>query len=617
MGYQNMVGFEKLIEDSNKFQELRKECINATKLSFTGITNLVVNHEDPIIVDSFLASCFKSKELYHGTYSINAIELQLGKPGEGNAINYLDQLIYGSFEIQAGGDELDVNYVIDNRTGERKRNADGFVNRKEVITCNAENKLLVIRNIDYCLDFCGGETGEIDSRALWLFDQFRNSVTRYGMRILLVTNKIIKFPFKVRTVEFVPVDDFEARHLLKGMVSLFKTGGKQVNFTESQVHRVTRKIKGLIYTEAGDVLGEAFHSSVDGDKLDSEKVCNLIRDKVNRNLLQDGSGLSYLNPKPWEDYICPESSNFTWDVKKILRDFEEVETLKKSIIKAPETSEFLNRRISAIRNRMPHVILLTGRGGIGKSAFAPHFAGLLGFDSWNFNIGASHSKWVGEGAERMRTTLDRVSRSSHVVCRIDEYDRAMGSGDSNEGSMHQAHRQVESEFMNWLQDEQEENNFVKNDIFIVMTTNHKENITGPLLRSGRIDLVIDIDKFDTDSMKKTYLTASRRMKNRGIAIVGFEEDYDGLHCAIEKLNLDKVAQLSNEKGFTVRDVDVLIQEMAAYDYYFHRDKGGFAWKTDTFVKVLENSTGSARKDGTAELILGDRSLLEAEAKVIK
>jgi SpoVK/Ycf46/Vps4 family AAA+-type ATPase len=181
------------------------------------------------------------------------------------------------------------------------------------------------------------------------------------------------------------------------------------------------------------------------------------------------------------------------------------------------------------------------------------------------------------------------------------------SGESGQG-MHEAHKQVESEFMNWLQNCQEDNVFVKNNIIVVLTTNHKENITGPLLRSGRADLVIDIDNFDAKSMKETFMTAARRMTNRGIKVLGYYTQ-DELHKAIEKLDLDKLSELCTIKGFTVRDVETLVMEMAAHDYYYKLTGKGLQWNTETFLEVLENSQGSVRDSGTGELVLGDRQIL--------
>ena len=246
-----------------------------------------------------------------------------------------------------------------------------------------------------------------------------------------------------------------------------------------------------------------------------------------------------------------------------------------------------------------------------NSAFPVHLAGLLEFDVWDFNINECHSKWVGEGSEKMRETLKKLTKSSHLIVRIDEYDRAMGSTGESGGGMHEAHKQVESEFMNWLQNSQEENVFVKQNIFIVMTTNHKENITGPMLRSGRADLVIDIDNFDTKSMKEAFVSAARRMTNRGFKVVGFKNQ-KLLEEAINKLNLDKLAETAMVKGFTVRDVDVFISEMSAHYYYFKKGNDGFDWTTENFMKVLSKSQGSIKDTTTGELVLGDRFANEVE-----
>jgi hypothetical protein len=938
------LSYELLIDKSKKFQELKRDVKLGTRLSLTGISNLVVHYEDPCLVDMFLQTCFELSKLYKETYEIDAVELQKGAPGRGNAAAYIDALIFGSCDQQDTGQGLNVSAVkTDAQSGKRKRKTDGFVNRKEVLKGDFQDKLLIIKNIDYCMDFCQQKPGQIDARNLWIFDNFRNPSVRLGCRILLITNEPLKLPFKVRTFEMEPVDEFEATHIVDSFVQLYKDGGYKVEFNESQKKQISRKLCGLTYTESADAFSEALSNRTESNKvLNAMKVVKNLREKINRNLMEDANGLSHLTPKPWQDYICPENSNFTFDVKKILRDFNEIEILKeeeKDVLKSNGDNSKIARKMEAIRARMPHVIVLYGKGGVGKclgrgtkvmmfngdmknaedvivgdllmgpdsksrtvlsttsgigplyrvdqkngdsyecndahvlslqnankssdrepifisakdfckkskhwqkynngwkigvefeaqdlpidaywmglwlgdgtslkpaitvghkdieintwlnkwaaeqklfirreasnganavnfsprkgsgycvnnvkkslqdlgvlgdkhipkmywknssenrlkllaglldsdgymassgslqftnvnkrlatdvlhlvrslglkgfwsesvkgivraytvtiggdlsriptnlprkqghdnpqkkslkcgitvtpigigeyfgfaidgdkqfllgdftvthnSAFPIHFAGLLDFDAWDFNVNASHSKWIGEGAENMRKALGKISKASHVVVRVDEYDRAMGATDAAGQGMHEAHKQVEAEFMNWLQNGQEEALFAKNDIFVVLTTNHKENITGPLLRSGRADLVIDITEFDDKSMKETFMTAPRRMKNRGLMPpVGFES-FDDMLKAINQLDLDKIVPLTSQKGFTVRDVDTLLIEMATHDYYFKQDKGGVPWNTSTFLKVMENSVGSTRGDSTSELILGDRFL---------
>lgn len=611
--------FETLVSNSDQFIKTRQDLIVAVKLSLTGITNLVVNYENTSLVDTFLEFCYKDQELYNESNSIDAVELQAGRPGEGLALQYLDQLIFGTFDREPETDFGPGQIKTNPQTGERLRNPDGFVNRRDNFRGRPKDFVLIVRNVDYCTDICSQEPGVVDSKALALFDKFRHPKIKMGASLLLVTNEKLKLPFKVRTVKLEPVDEIEANHIIDGSVDLFTRHKIKVSFTRSEKEQIVRKLCGLIYTDAADAFNEALSKSRgknNGNKseqeIDSLKVIRKLRKKVNSNFMEDAVGLTNLVPKPWEDYICPESSNFTFDVQKIVRDFEEIKELRSNQRKNVHDDN-TKQTITAIRTRMPHVMLLYGKGGIGKSAFPIHFAGLLDFDVWDFNMNATHSKWIGEGAARMREALDRISKASHVVVRVDEYDRAMGSTSSSGHGMHEAHKQVESEFMNWLQNNQEDNLFVKNDIFIIMTTNHKENITGPIKRSGRVDLVIDINDFDDKSIKQTFLSVARRMKSRGVVVVGFDS-YDNLHNAIVSLDLDKLSSIASRRHFTVRDVDTLILEMAAHRYYNQKGKSNINWDTETFAKILEQSIGAGQDDNTSELVLGDRYLIEEKDK---
>jgi SpoVK/Ycf46/Vps4 family AAA+-type ATPase len=337
-----------------------------------------------------------------------------------------------------------------------------------------------------------------------------------------------------------------------------------------------------------------------------------LRRKINTNMVKNAVGLTNLTPRPWSDYICPESSNFTYDIKKLLRDFREIEKLKadqSNLMEKGKDDSVVTNNISAIQSRMPHVIMLYGKGGTGKSAFPVHLAGLLDFDIWDFNAGASHSKWVGEGAKNMREALDSIKKITHTIIRIDEYDRAIGSTSASGTGMHEAHKQVESEFMNWLQNVQEDGILVKNNIFLVMTTNHKDNITGPLLRSGRCDLVIDIADFDAKSMEQAFITAPQRVTNRGVTLTGLHNNAKFAE-AIGQLDCKKLSEIATEKGFTVRDIDILLQEMATHSYYHKQGMKGLSWDTESFIKVMERSTGSVAGEDTGELVLGDRFIID-------
>lgn len=605
------INFTSLVKRSEKFQALKEDLRMATKLSLTGITNLVVNHEDPALVDAFLKDCFKRQELYNNTQDIDAVELQHGFPGKMNGYKYLDELIYGGFEMDSDPD-LDIPIPkTDPATGKRKRKSNGFVNRKQVLTGEFKDRLLIIKNVDFCLDFCFRDSpGVIDPKSLDLFNNFRDPTIKRGCRILLISNVKVQFPFEIRKLEISSIDSFEANHIVDSFLDLYVGAGYSVEITDKDRDQIIHKLSGLTYTEAGDALACSFSSNANAKKMNIDIIGTLksLRKFINQKFMEKGFGLEQLTSRPWEDYICPDSSHFTWDVEKMLRDFNHIESLRLDLEKEKNKKQYDKTfdLINSIQTRMPHVIVLYGKGGVGKSAFPIHFAGLLGFDVWDFNVNAVHSKWVGQGSEQARKAIDAIMNCSHVIVRIDEYDRVIGATNDSAEGMHEAHKQVESEFMSWLQNGQEENEFVKKNIFVVLTTNHKDSITGPMLRSGRVDLVMDIDNFDSESMEKAILTTSQRMKTREIKALGYE-NYDELQDSIEKLDISKIAELCTIKGFTVRDVETLILEMSSHHYYHKIGQKGMEWNDENFLGVLEYSEGSMKEDdSTGELVLGDR-----------
>lgn len=247
-----------LVKKSPALQYAKKDCQLATRLSMTGITNLVVHYEDPMLVTFFLEECFAASELYDGVYGFDAVELQRGEAGGNHAARYLDNLIFGSCqEISMSPNIILPSMNILN--GNRVRNRNGFVNRREVIKedalKNVKDRTLIIKNIDYCMDFCSRVPGVIEPRNLQIFDKFRDPSIKMGCRMFLVSNEPLRFPFSIRAVNFPTVDDYMADHIVRSFIQMYSQSGYTVNISDVEKKKIVRKLKGLTYSAAGDTLG--------------------------------------------------------------------------------------------------------------------------------------------------------------------------------------------------------------------------------------------------------------------------------------------------------------------------------------------------------------------------
>jgi hypothetical protein len=425
-------GLDYLVEKSANMRRVIEELKATVEVTSTGITNFVVNHENPLLVESILLEAFKTEQLFNETVKFDAVELQHGRPGKGSSVRYFDELIYGTYKTKLNKEDETVPDM-DEQLGIFHREENGLTTRasikRKLVDSGCKDRILIINNMDYSLDFCKTDhPGQIDTRALFILDKFRHPTARNGCALILVTNKRLDLPFPVNSVEINVVSRFEVIHILNIFIKHYRDQNVRLLINETEAKQITRKLTGLSYCGACDALAYCLtrsKSTKDGvDIIDMAKVLKLLRTKVNKDLMVGGFGLAQLEARPWEDYICPEQSNFTYDVKKLMRDFKEVEhlteerkTLSKDLKSEKNQSKFDNglervgdieKDIDDIQSRMPHVIVLHGQGGVGKSAFPVHLAGLLDMDVWDFNVNATHSKWIGQGGEQMRESLEKM-----------------------------------------------------------------------------------------------------------------------------------------------------------------------------------------------------------------
>lgn len=276
----NFASMKETIKVSPSITALKTELSIACKLSLSGITNFVTGYEDASIVDVVLQQCFESQYLYNQSINISAVELEKGEPKKGNAIKWLDDLIFGSVDINIH----DGSPIENPQHGCFVRRPNGFVNRREVIGQKALDKQLVIRDVDLSMEFCTA-SGKITRQALPLFEKFRNPQVKKGCRILLVTRKPVIFPFKIRSVYMPKIDDVLAQDVINSFVALYTKSQYTININENQNKELLSLLKGHTYMEAGDHLGYAFsRSNIKGErKIDISKVIEEIKSLAGKN----------------------------------------------------------------------------------------------------------------------------------------------------------------------------------------------------------------------------------------------------------------------------------------------------------------------------------------------
>ncbi len=175
-----------------------------------------------------------------------------------------------------------------------------------------------------------------------------------------------------------------------------------------------------------------------------------------------------------------------------------------------ETIEFLQdpSRIQRLGGRMPKGVLLVGPPGTGKTLLARAVAGEAGVPF--FNIGGSEfiEMFVGLGAARVRELFEQARQKAPCIIFIDELDAI---GRSRGGPVVMGGHDEREQTLNQLLTEMD--GFDPSVGVVVMAaTNRPEILDRALLRAGRFDRQIVVDKPSLDDRVEILALHTRHMK---------------------------------------------------------------------------------------------------------
>jgi SpoVK/Ycf46/Vps4 family AAA+-type ATPase len=137
---------------------------------------------------------------------------------------------------------------------------------------------------------------------------------------------------------------------------------------------------------------------------------------------------------------------------------------------------------SLVAIERPKGVLLLGVQGCGKSLAARTAAGVFGVPLLRMDFAALYNKYHGESERNLRETLRTADVMSPCVLWIDEVEKGLATGDSDDGTS----RRMLGTFLTWLAEK-------KTAVFVVATSNDISALSPELVRKGRFDEIFFVD----------------------------------------------------------------------------------------------------------------------------
>lgn len=219
--------------------------------------------------------------------------------------------------------------------------------------------------------------------------------------------------------------------------------------------------------------------------------------------------------------------------------FKDVAGADEALEELKEVTEFLKNadKVKVLGGKMPKGILLVGSPGTGKTLIAKAIAGEAGVTFFSTSGAEFVEMFVGVGAARVRDLFEQAKKSAPCIIFIDELDALgktrhssiMGGNDEKEQTLNQL--LVEMDGFD-----------TQGGIIILAATNRPEMIDPALLRAGRFDRQVVVDKPDRKGRRDILKIHIQKVK--------IDQD----------VNLDTIAGLT--PGFTGADLANLVNEAA-------------------------------------------------------
>jgi cell division protease FtsH len=219
--------------------------------------------------------------------------------------------------------------------------------------------------------------------------------------------------------------------------------------------------------------------------------------------------------------------------------FRDVAGADEAVQELQEIKEFLEnpKKFQSLGARIPKGVLLYGPPGTGKTLLARAVAGEAGVPFFSISGSDFVEMFVGVGASRVRDLFEQAKQNSPCIIFMDEIDAVGRHRGAGMGGGHDEREQTLNQLLVEMDGFE-----MKDNIILIAATNRPDILDPALLRPGRFDRQIVVDRPDRKGRKQIL-----EVHTRGKPLA-------------QNIDLDALA--GQTPGFTGADLANLINEAA-------------------------------------------------------
>jgi cell division protease FtsH len=251
--------------------------------------------------------------------------------------------------------------------------------------------------------------------------------------------------------------------------------------------------------------------------------------------------------------------------------FKDVAGADEAVEELHEIKEFLEnpKKFQQLGARIPKGVLLYGPPGTGKTLLARAVAGEAGVPFFSISGSDFVEMFVGVGASRVRDLFSEAKQNAPCIIFVDEIDAVGRHRGAGLGGGHDEREQTLNQLLVEMDGFE-----MKDNVILIAATNRPDILDPALLRPGRFDRQIVVDRPDRAGRKEIL-----EVHSRGKPIA-------------KDIDMDALA--AQTPGFTGADLSNLVNEAALLSARYGKKLIGMAELEEGIMRVLAGPEKKSR-----------------------